>query len=201
MIPVPSTRQEERERGDPYEMETPIPLAVLLLVAGMVVFGMFYILASAPDGRPELGDRRTLDDLRPVVAAPGLAGVAQVDGAAIYAARCASCHQASGLGLPGVFPPLAQSEWVEGDAARLASILLHGIQGELTVKGVAYAGAMPGFREQLDDASIAAVASHIRSQWGNAAPAIEAAAVAAARSASASRTTPWNGDAELASIK
>ncbi len=199
MSDAPVTLQEGREKSDPYELETPIPLPVLLLVAAMVAFGMAYILAYAPDQRPELGDQRTLADL---AAAPGAkAGAAKADGAAIYAARCAACHQASGLGLPGVFPPLAGSEWVNGKPELLASILLHGIQGRLTVKGVAFEGAMPAFRDQLDDESIAAVASYARAQWGNAGAPIPAATVASVREKTASRGTPWQGGAELAAVK
>lgn len=197
MSHVPVTPQEGREKRDPYELETPIPWPVLGLVAAMVLFGIFYILAAAPDRHVELGDRRTLADLMPAAARTG--GTA--DGAAIYAARCGSCHQGDGAGLPGVFPPLARSEWVQGDAARLAKILLHGVQGPLTVQGATYDGAMPGFRGQLDDASIAAVGTYIRTRWGNGAAELDAATVASARAATASRTTPWKGDAELAGLK
>lgn len=199
MSDVPVTPQEGREKGDPYELETPIPAPVLALVAAMVAFGMAYILAAAPDQRPELGDQRTLADL---AAAPGAkAGAAKADGAAIYAARCAACHQASGLGLPGVFPPLAGSEWVNGKPELLASILLHGVQGRITVKGLAFDGVMPAFKDQLDDESLAAVASYARAQWGNAGAPIPVATVASVREKTASRGTPWQGDAELAAVK
>lgn len=196
MNDLPASRQERRENPDPYELEKPIPLAVMLLVATMVIFGMFYILAASPDNAVELGDNRTPADLaaRPAQAKAGAGGA---DGAAVFAARCAACHQASGQGVPGVFPPLAGSEWVQGDEARLAKILLHGVQGPITVKGTRYDGAMPGFKSQLDDASIAAVATYVRAQWGNAAPAVGVAAIAGAREATTTRTTPWNGDADL----
>lgn len=200
MSPVPVTRQEGREKRDPYELQTPIPLPVLGLVAAMVLFGIFYILAASTDQRVELGDRRTLEDLMPKPATRASATGA-VDGAAVFSARCAACHQAGGTGVPGVFPPLAKSEWVRGDATRLASIVLHGVQGPLTVGGATFNGAMPGFKDQLDDATLAAVATYIRAQWGNEAAAVDAATVAAARAATSSRTTPWNGDAELAALK
>ncbi len=199
MSDAPVTRQEGREKGDPYELETPIPAPVLALVAAMVAFGMAYILAAAPDQRPELGDQRTLADLAAALAAK--AGAAKADGAAIYAARCAACHQASGLGLPGVFPPLAGSEWVNGKPELLASILLHGVQGRITVKGLAFDGVMPAFKDQLDDESLAAVASYARAQWGNAGAPIPAGTVASVREKTASRDTPWQGDAELAAVK
>ena len=199
MSDIPVSRQERREKADPYELETPIPLAMLMLTAAMVVFGMFYILSTTLDGRPELGDGRTLEDL---VAKPaGAQKSAAADGAAIFAARCAACHQASGQGVPGVFPPLAGSEWVNGDDARLAKIVLHGVQGRITVRGATYDGAMPAFREQLDDAAIAAVTSYVRAQWDNGGAPVAADTVASARAATASREAPWNGEAELAAMK
>jgi mono/diheme cytochrome c family protein len=103
--------------------------------------------------------------------------------------------------LPGVFPPLAGSEWVLGKEATLARILLHGINGSLTVKGSTYNGAMPAFKEQLQDAEIAAVLSHVRSQWGNQGAVVAPEVVATARKDTAARTEPFKGDAELAPLK
>jgi mono/diheme cytochrome c family protein len=121
-----------------------------------------------------------------------------VDGAAIFAGNCAVCHQAAGTGLPGVFPPLAGSSWVGGRDAALVQILLHGVQGALTVKGTTYNSAMPAFGSQLSDAQIAAVLTYIRSQWGNKAAAVNPTFVSAQRAATTARSGPWNGDIDLA---
>ena len=43
------------------------------------------------------------------------AKLALLDGEEIYMTRCLSCHMANGEGVPGVFPPLAESEYVTGD--------------------------------------------------------------------------------------
>jgi mono/diheme cytochrome c family protein len=69
------------------------------------------------------------------------------------------------------------------------------------VKGAAYNGMMPSFKDKLDDAELAALLTHIRSQFGNRAQAVDAKLVLDARSASADRTAPWKGDDELASFK
>jgi mono/diheme cytochrome c family protein len=127
-------------------------------------------------------------------AAPGGAaatGAAPVDGAAVFANRCAACHQATGLGLPGAFPPLAGSEYVLGEEERVVRIVLHGLGGPVTVRGQTFNGAMPAWADQLSDAEIAAVLTHIRSAWGNAAEAITAEQVAQQRAATAGRTAPW----------
>jgi mono/diheme cytochrome c family protein len=198
------SEQEKRENADPSEAGMPIPFGIFALVVGMVLFAAIYILTDHQPLPSELGDQRTLQDLLPKAQAPAAASGnsgAVLDGAPIYAARCAACHQPTGAGLPGVFPPLAGSEWVTGKDEVLAKILLHGVTGELTVKGASFKGAMPAFKDQLKDEEIAAVATHMRSQWGNKASAVAAEVVAKARSETASRSTPWNGDAELAALK
>lgn len=186
--------QQQREHHEPEENARPVPWFVLAVVGFMFAFGVAYIANSQINTLPEWGDGRTEAELQGPVAS----AVGAVDGAAIYAARCVACHQVNGGGLPGVFPPLAGSEWVNGTDDTLARILLHGVTGPLTVKGISYNGAMPAFKDQLSDAEIAALMTHIRSQWGNAAGAVAADVVAAARISSAARTSPWNGDADLA---
>jgi mono/diheme cytochrome c family protein len=190
--------QQQRENPEPEEGKNPMPWFVLLLTALLLAFGVVYIATSKIDTVAAWGDGRTLAELQG--AAPAAAGAA-VDGAALYASRCAACHQATGAGLPGVFPPLAGSEWVLGKDTTAAAIVLHGINGPLTVKGKTYSGAMPAFKDQLQDAEIAALLSHLRSQWGNQAAAVSAETVAAVRKETEARTEPFKGDAELAPLK
>ncbi|APV51903.1 cytochrome C oxidase Cbb3 [Betaproteobacteria bacterium GR16-43] len=197
MDPKQVSAQEKREHADPHEQAMSIPIPILILVALMVIFGIFYILAGDSSTPPEYGDQRTMKDLMAKAASTS----DSVDGAAIYTARCVACHQATGAGLPGVFPPLAGSDWVAGKPEVIAKIVLHGVQGTLTVNGTAFNGAMPPFKEQMNDVEIAAVATYVRKSWGNAAPPVGAAVVAAARTETASRTEPWKGDAELAAMK
>ena len=192
---------QHREHADPTERSQPIPLLAAVVIAGVLLFGVGYIVLAEPPGSPALGDRRTLVDLRS--AAPAAAGSAgatgtAADGKQLYAALCVACHQASGKGLPGVFPPLDGSEWVTGDERVLAQLLLHGVQGEITVAGVVYKGAMPPFK-QLGDAELAALASHVRAQWSNKAPAVKTELFAIERKAS-TRTTPFAGGAELKAL-
>jgi mono/diheme cytochrome c family protein len=117
--------------------------------------------------------------------------VASADGAAIYQ-RCVTCHMADGAGMPGAFPPLAGSEWVTGPASRPIAIVMHGLQGEITVKGTKYNSMMMAYGTgvPMNDDEIAAVVTYIRSNFGNSASAVTAADVAAVRTATAGRTTP-----------
>ena len=122
------------------------------------------------------------------------------NGASVYATTCAACHQATGEGVSGVFPPLAASEWVTGDEAKLIRILLHGVTGPIEVAGETFNGMMPGWGTTLKDPDIAAVLTYARSTWGNKGTPITAASVAKIRAATASRTTPWTVT-ELAGVK
>ncbi len=190
----PVTRAQQRENEDPEEAVRPMPVAALLVAAAMVVWAVVYILSTEPLTLSQFGDQRTRAELSGPVAAAGGA----VDGKALYAAQCAACHQASGAGLPGVFPPLDGSEWVQGEPRVLANILLHGITGEITVKGNKYQGAMPAF-PQLSDAELAGIASFIRGNWSNKADALQAELFAKER-ADGSRTTPFEGEAALKAL-
>ncbi len=186
---------QERENSEPEERTRPMPLAAAAITMAMVLFGVVYIFISEPFGNAELGDRRTVADLSgPVPAAAGAA----VDGKAVFAAQCVACHQATGKGLPGVFPPLDGSEWVQGDARTVANILLHGINGKITVAGTEYSGAMPSF-QQLGDAELAAVATYIRGEWSNKAQPLPANVFEQERKAS-TRTTPFEGGAALQAL-
>ena len=108
----------------------------------------------------------------PAVAAttggPGAAGTAgtAAQGAKVYAQNCASCHQANGAGTPSVFPPLAGNSYVTGAAMPVIHTLLYGLHGQ-AVEGKPYAAPMPPWKGTLSNADIAAVATYIRSSWGN----------------------------------
>lgn len=87
-------------------------------------------------------------------------------GEQVYTATCAACHQANGQGLPNTFPPLAGSEFVNGDANKHIEIVLKGLTGPITVLGKPYNSAMPP-QAQLSDEDIAAVVTYERTAWGN----------------------------------
>ncbi len=104
-------------------------------------------------------------------------------GAQLYATNCAACHQATGLGLPGAFPPLKDNAAVlSSDPAKQLGVILHGLHDEV-LNGVSYPSAMPPFADALNDADIADIANHERSSWGNQGKPITADQVKAARAA------------------
>lgn len=124
----------------------------------------------------------------------GAVPVATHPGKIIYDSLCLNCHQADGRGLPGIYPPLARSEWVAGDLAPLIRIILHGLAGPIEVAGEKFgvANPVPMPPMGLDDQQAADVLTWIRRNLGNSAPAITPAQVKAVRAATAGRTAPWS---------
>lgn len=121
-------------------------------------------------------------------AGPGGAGAQTAElgpaerGKKIFGANCATCHQASGQGVAGQYPPLAGAEYVMGSTRRLGMILLKGLEGPLTVKGAQYGSAvMQPWEKTLTDAKIADVLTYIRQEWGNTAGPVAPEGIAALR--------------------
>lgn len=118
---------------------------------------------------------------------------------------CVTCHQPTGQGVPGTYPPLAGSEWVEGSPDRVIRIVLFGLQGSVKVRGNDFnAAVMPAFGSTgtfgWSDEKIANVLTYVRQEWGNKADPITTDQVAAIRTAEASRSKAWTQD-ELLQIK
>jgi mono/diheme cytochrome c family protein len=88
------------------------------------------------------------------------------EGKTIYTKYCLACHQRDGSGVPGMYPPLQKTDWVNGDKKRLINILLHGLEGEIVVNGETYSQVMPK-QSFLTDKQIAQVLTYIRQNMGN----------------------------------
>lgn len=89
------------------------------------------------------------------------------NGAVVYDRVCKACHQANGEGMAGIWPPLAGAGDYYGDAQNHARIVVHGLNGEIVVKGETYNGVMPAQGGLLSDYEIAAVLTYVRHSWGN----------------------------------
>ena len=104
-------------------------------------------------------------------------------GEAAFLANCAACHQPTGKGLPGAFPPLADSDYIRSvPRERLIDVVLNGFSGKVKVNGADYDGVMPALNHLGDD-DIAHVLSYVTHSWGNAGPTIASSEVAARRGA------------------
>jgi mono/diheme cytochrome c family protein len=123
-------------------------------------------------------------------------------GRKVYQNACQVCHQASGLGAPGQFPPLAGSDWVLVEHPnRIIRLVLNGIAGPIEVNGQAFNNVMPPWKDVLSDDDIAAVLTYVRRQkdWKNTAAEVKPETVKAIREKTKDRSDPWSA-AELLAI-
>jgi glucose/arabinose dehydrogenase/mono/diheme cytochrome c family protein len=107
----------------------------------------------------------------------------------VYTTYCRACHQQDGRGDGTRFPPLAGSEWVNGDKTRLIKVILDGLQGQIQVKGLPYSEMMPAHGTFLNDEQIAEVLTYIRSSStiGNNSGPVSPSEVSAVRKASGTK--------------
>ena len=111
-------------------------------------------------------------------------------GAAVYARTCIACHQPTGMGLPPVFPPIANAPIAVGNPELPIKFILQGLMGPITVNGTTYNSMMPPV-PGVSDAEIADVLTYVRQSFGNQGNPVTADQVKAVRAATAGRTAPW----------
>ncbi len=148
-----------------------LPIGILFTLSGLILFSGTYLNRYAGHYSPLIFN----ETAKPTT---GEAAVAPVDpvvlGQKEFQNICITCHQATGMGMPGVYPPLAGSEWVNGSPERVIRIVLYGLKGEIHVEGHAFAAAAmpvfgqePGSAYNWSDDKIAAVLTYIRQAFGN----------------------------------
>lgn len=166
----------KREKDDlpPESQPAPLWATFLLMLVAIVAGGQlgpmtggwrfdvsnpFSVANGGMDPRP--GDPHAGATLDPFA-------LAMKKGASGYAV-CGGCHQGNGMGLPGQYPPLAGSEWVQGGTERLIRVVQHGLVGQVTVKGQNYnfPGGMQGFGAAMSSQDLANVLTYIRNSFGN----------------------------------
>ena len=141
----------------------------LVFVAALLLGAGLSRVAREPDHHPFIG------------VANAASSFDEARGEKLFAANCAVCHQASGEGIPGVFPPLRGDGVVLAtDPTRHIRVLLEGIQ-RANVGGIIYSSPMPPFGITLSDKQVADIIDYERTSWGNHAPLVTSREVAAVR--------------------
>jgi cytochrome c553 len=177
------------ETFEPYEEHRGIPLPVLWIAIALALWGaviLYHNNRAVGIARVERAD-----------AAQVQAEDTPLSGAAIFAARCSTCHQPNAVGVSGAIPPLSNSPFAAAKPEVVAQILLHGIDGPIAVDGATFDGHMPSFASVLSDDDLARVANHVRKTWGGARLDMDAAFVARERARFPARGA-WAGGAEIA---
>ena len=178
------------EHHEPIEGREPMPWWFPTLMVLLLFWGGYYV------GR--YGGRFDANSYDPVSiggtgggAGTQPAGTQTERGEAVYRSICVSCHQPNALGVPNQYPPLAQSEWVNGPSAVPIKIVLRGLSGPVSVKGAQFNGQMPAWAASLSDDQIADVLTFVRASFGNKAGPIRSDEVKSLRDQTQSRTAPW----------
>jgi nitrite reductase (NO-forming) len=105
-----------------------------------------------------------------IARSPEITGITQEiqfeRGKKVFLTSCFACHLATGEGVPGVFPPVANSDYLNADKGRAIRAITKGLSGPITVNGKTYNNVMPP-QSQLDDASVSDVLTYVLNSWGN----------------------------------
>jgi mono/diheme cytochrome c family protein len=182
---VEAHAQLSRDKEEPAEGFSLTPIFIVFLFCGFGFWAGVYLTRNSGDFSAAAFD---LD--APKLAAVGGPVVFEPDaakGEKLFITNCAACHQATGLGVAGAFPPLVKSPWVEGSEERLIKAILVGLAGELEINGMKYNGVMPNIGAGLKDSQIAHIATYVRQAWGNVAEPVMDTKVAEIRKAIGNR--------------
>jgi mono/diheme cytochrome c family protein len=187
------------EKPEPQEGFKIMPLFLLGFISTMIFVTSIYVVHYRAGFSPMVYDERY--DPAEAAASAGKKELTPEQviaaGKKSYIQVCAACHQNSGDGVAGVYPPLHNSEWVTGSEERLIRVLLHGLNGPIEVQGKPYNGAMPAFGKVLgggynwNEEKISQVLTYIRQEWGNAAAPITKVKIAEVLAAEKARSKPW----------
>lgn len=104
------------------------------------------------------------------------------NGKKVYTEHCLTCHQADGLGIPNMNPPLFKTTYVLGNKTRLIQIVLNGFTGDIPINDQYYSNTMPP-HDFLSDQEIADVLTYVRNNFGNKSTRISAWLVKTVRAA------------------
>jgi glucose/arabinose dehydrogenase len=107
-------------------------------------------------------------------------------GKLLYLGNCVICHQGTGQGTPGTFPPLVKSDYLMAKSENGIRPLVEGLSGRIAVNGSNYNNTMPPIL--LTDEQAAAVLTFVRNTWNGASDSITPSQVAAVRSKSRFKT-------------
>lgn len=187
------------EKRDPIESSSTKFLNVpMTLLAAFFGFGITYLALRTDHVTIQEGDSRThTESTAAAPAATDSAAALMERGKQIFTTTCQACHQATGEGIPGTFPPLEGSEWVMGPPKRVAAIILHGVNGEITVKGQKYKNVMPTFQDQFNSEEIAAITTYVRQTFGQKTDTVAATLVDEVKKETKDHAGPWAGEADL----
>jgi len=176
------------EPDEPAVGQAEVPIWLILLLGLLVFCGMVYFDKYGGWFNPEVfapfekyEDVSLAQPYDPEAAYYAL-------GESVFKESCALCHQMTGLGKAGQFPPLAGSDWLNAPGPdRIGRLVLNGLTGPIKVEAangeVSLNATMAPLGGSYTDEKVAAVLTYARQQWGNHASKITPEQIKAIRAA------------------
>ena len=174
------------------ELSTPVPGTLLLVdhsITRAFMQGALGEIKVSGAAQPAIYDKGPsgpfagAEKSAPQASAPAMAKDSVADGKRVFNQVCAACHQGNAMGLPGAFPPLAMSDYLNAAPKGAIHIVLHGLSGKITVNNTGYESVMPALGPQLSDDEIANVLTYVLNNFNNKGGSISAEEVKAVRAA------------------
>jgi len=145
-------------------MEVKMNRIIMRVLVAAMALALFPLIAAGP------------------LAAPAPDQAKMEKGEKIFSTYCVTCHQKTGEGMPGVFPPLAKSDYlVNNDKNTIISSVVNGLNEPTVINGVKYTTPMPPIPPNYTDEDVAAVITYVLNTWGNPGGEVTAEEVKAAR--------------------
>lgn len=166
---------------------------MITLLAGLAMAG------CGPREPQQAAPPRTGQDPATAVHAAEVASAGQsleqrmTAGRKVYQNVCQACHGPEGKGLPGAFPPVANSDWIEQNPDQLIGAILNGLSGPIVVNGQNYNAVMPPMA-YLSDEDVANVLTFVLNSWDNPGGEIQPAQVAQVRGGAPAAATTAPGE-------
>ncbi|HEY4301565.1 MAG TPA: cytochrome c [Candidatus Didemnitutus sp.] len=167
------------------------PLVILGVMCSLIFFSSIYLAHYSAHFDPQIFNEHQ----EPSKGGPVVPVLTQpMRGKKVFNQICITCHQATGQGVPGTYPPLAGSEWAQGDEQRIIRIVIDGLHGPIHVENKDFNNAMTALGTTLRDEQIADVLTYVRQEWGNKAPPVDAETVTKIRAELGGRTESFTSE-------
>ena len=129
------------------------------------LFAIALFVASCGGGSQPAAEQQTVQATGPYADLPADIQAMMPRGEEIYKTKCTVCHQATGLGIENVFPPLAKADYLLADKVRAVAQTLNGSKIEMIVNGKKYTQEMVPQVDTKEDA--VAVINYVLNNFGN----------------------------------
>ncbi|MCF8222045.1 MAG: cytochrome c [Bacteroidales bacterium] len=143
-------------------------------ISKIIIFSMLAVLIASCNNTGNSNKDKTEEEKKETAVAESLQQSASTDepdfmeaGKKVYNRVCLVCHQEDGSGVPNMYPPVIESDYISGNTDSLIYIILEGMKGPVVVKGVEYNSIMPPQKGVLDDHEVADLLNYLRNSFGN----------------------------------